>query len=354
MAGTEDDIMSSIATNDGSVGSTTDTGGSGASTDTSSATLTPTTGTDAGTGQAKPTDSQGSGADNAAKPGDQAKPGQAQAPQNKPQARHPGDLVDPVTGQVLAKAGLERRVFHSGQNYERTRLNTEMNSLKQQIETLKQVSNAGTQLGLDPRETAMGATMMAAWKRDPANFLNAMLTEAKKNGINIDGVGQGVDTNAVARLIDERLAPFTNANKQQQANSAAMTRAQEQYSSFMGQYPDAAVHENDLAAILGDDKGATLGEAYAKLKLFAVEHQLDWSKPLGPQVEARVASRNGANAGNPNSPAQQRPMPNGRNGSAIVAPVNRQGNGFAATERTSTKDIVKFAMQQAGMDVSKL
>jgi hypothetical protein len=85
----------------------------------------------------------------------------------------------------------------------------------------------------------------------------------------------------------------------------------------MAKYPEAIVHENEIAQLMGRDKSLTAESALFRLKSWMLENGYDFNKPLGHQINAAPQSvqghnqppqRSGVNNLNNNIP----PLPNGR------------------------------------------
>lgn len=259
--------------------------------------------------------------------------------------RNPGDLVD-QQGRIIARAGAERRIFERAANYIKPIYDAKMRELQTQIDTLQQATN-DQQFGLTPQQGIIGRQMMQAWLKNPTELVRYLLTELKKSGQNIEGVGNGVDTQAIQDMLDERLAPILQDREAAQQQQEIVAGVQQEYDSFIGRYPDARLHEEDIASLLREDDSLSPEVAYFRLQNFALRNGLDWNRPLKPQIEAIIAQR-GRQGGNGNRPL--RGMPTGR-GSATVQGRAAASDGSVAHESTPTRDIVRNAMRQAGFQI---
>lgn len=312
-----------------------DAGGNdgGSTTDTSGTTQGGTGGT---TGQSGTPASQPAGGNQGAQPGGQQQ--QRQTPPTQAPPRNPGDLVD-RRGNVLASAGAERRVFEKAHKYVEAEFKQHVSSLEAQVTALEGANTGWQTLGLTAQEAQTGAQLMAAFKKNPVDVVKYLLTEAQKSGHSIEGVGGSANIDAFASLLDERLGPLTANHEAQVQQQQIRQEVEQEYTSFMGRYPDAVTHEDDIAALLKEDNDLSPEVAYLKLQAFAFRNGLDWTKPLGAQVQARIATAKGGT-----QQPQRTGMPSGRsvNGAAPMA------NGTVAHEATPTRDIVRNAMLAAG------
>ncbi len=272
------------------------------------------------------------GKDGTTKPGD-GKKSTAGAPQ---------DLVDPRTGDVIARAGSERRFYEEAQRARRdlTARDAEVNQLKGRLEGYERANTVATQAGLTPTDMSMAVTLMSAYKKDPIKTLEYMLTEARANGHDVSKLvsGSTIDLSAITKLIDDRLRPITASHENTRAEEEARRNAEVEWSSFTQAFPDAELHEEALARLLQQNEQLTLREAYLTLRTFALERRLDFSKPLAPQLEAGQQVEN--------STTRRGAPPVGRMTRNVVATTGRVSS---PTDRT--EDIVKEAMREAGMNI---
>lgn len=250
-------------------------------------------------------------------------------------ARGPQDLID-AQGNIVARGGPDRRHFETSQKQK-----VEIDRLNAKIGTLEGASTVGTQLGVTPEEAIAGVRIMAAFKNDPSATINYLLTQAKSSGHNVDSVGgANVDSSAIARMIDQKLAPLLNNIETQNQQTAATQQATEQYNDFIGAYPDAKTHENTLAQLIKADQSLTPVAAYFKLKNFYLERSLDWTKPLDVLQKELVPGEKGK----PNTQGVLQPsLPNG------ATPPIATDTSEVADASTSMDDIVDQSMREHGL-----
>jgi hypothetical protein len=274
-----------------------------------------------------------------------------------------GNVIDKTTGNVIAQAGADRKSF------ERmlpiiNNATLEADKYKGMYESATKANTVAASLGLTPEEFSIGGRIMAQWKADPKKALAFMLKEAQNNGVDVSdlgvagggGMSREEIRNAIKEVAEEVVKPFgfiTEERQQQIEHREAMEQANGVIEEFYGSFPDAKVHEESLAKIMGARPNTSLNEAYLILKNHALENKLDWTKDLVPQLQAIHGQVQGtAPKGNGQPANQQRQLPNmtGRTGSPAIVP---QKNGAMGGD-TSSGNIVKEAMRAAGMDVSNV
>jgi len=232
-----------------------------------------------------------------------------------------------------------------------SRLEQENNSYKQQVEAYKAST---TVLGeLPPVEVPRAIRLYSALKTNPIATLKQMLVEAKANGHNIEGIGEGVDTAAINALLDQRLKPFEqNKGSQDQPRPVSETPTVDNDDDlFLQAFPDAQTHLDIMVQMLNKNiEDVRAGKAqrimgnselYFTLKNAAIAQGFDFSKPLQPQIDARKQQGNV-------TPPQQKveekgdptPRLNGR-GDGITEPLISTGG-----VEESFGDIVKRALAQ--------
>lgn len=270
-----------------------------------------------------------------------------------------GNLVDPKTGQIIARAGSERRLFErsSRADSEVTRLTEKLSNAEKNLQTVQYLNGMPGQLRLTSDETKAGLELVAEFKKNPVETAKKVVAMALEAGHNISdilgkSVGDSVDMRAITQLIDSKLAPLTSQRQTEQRTSANQEQAQAAVNKFLDDHEYAEVHIQAIDRLLGSNPGMTPEKAYYEIRMFAVQHDLDFAKPLGPQVEAARAEMQAANGGNGRrEPARgqqaqqrtQRPMPNGSSSNG----QHRQAEEPAFAPASSAwGDIIKQAMQE--------
>jgi len=262
------------------------------------------------------------------------------------------DLVDPISGKVVARGGIERKIYEDGQ-----RASRENNALKQkvqgyenQLRATNEVAQRAAQLGVAPQDQLIAVQLMAEFMRDPVTTLGKLVEEVKSKGYQIpfleQGVSQGMDLNAISRMIDGKLAPLTQ--QQQEAAQMAQHRQQAEadLQNFLSENDDANANLDVLAEMLQAQPGLSLGNAYTKMIRWAHDNGLDWTQPLKPQIADIQQQRQ-----QQHTPTQQpgRPLPNGRSAATGGATrMNGGSSGAPMSENSSWSDIIRSAMEESG------
>lgn len=217
------------------------------------------------------------------------------APQEKQadvKAAKNGDLVD-AKGNVIAKAGVERRHFERAQKMSQVaqQLQQQNEQLREQVVQARYINKLPQALDLNEQEAEAGLKLMASFKKDPVKTVQTILTQARAMGHNIE-VPQGIDMGAVQQMLDQRLAPLIGERQANIEQTLQVQQAQQAAAQFLAEYPDAATHENMIAQVMRAHrevgKPVTVVEAYYKLKTWALENGYDWSTDLVDQREART------------------------------------------------------------------
>lgn len=253
-------------------------------------------------------------------------------------AAGPQDLVD-AKGNVIAAGGKERRFYETAQK-EKLRADTiskELETVQARLAAMESAGSVGTQYNLTPEEVTTGAQIIAAYKQNPVETLQYMLTQAQAAGHNIDGLNAGgsMDMNAVRQMVENAVKPLMTEHQQRQDTQQTNARAQEIYDNFVTRFPDAPLHENSIARLLQSDSSLTPEAAYYKLQAFYAQKGLDWNKSLEVLQQEHNARGN---------VSERTQVPDGGGNNINVANTDR-----AVSLNTSTADIIRQAMAEAGI-----
>ena len=272
----------------------------------------------------------------------------------QPNADNPNtrDLVDPVSGRTVARGGIERRVFEEGQRHarENTQLKTQLQQASQALSSINQVTQEAVRLNVAPADQVTAIRVMADFMRDPVRTLQLLVEEVKSKGYQIpfltEGVSQGMDLNAISRMIDGKLQPITQQHQQTVQQQRIRQESERELNTFLNENTEANENLDVLSEMLQAQPQLTLHGAYTRMIRWAHEQGLDWTQPLRPQI----AARNGGNGQQPThqQPTQQpsRPLP-GRSARGNGAqPVNQEQGGTQFNENASWADIIRSAMQE--------
>ena len=252
----------------------------------------------------------------------------------------PQDLVD-GQGNVIATGGKERRFYETAQREKQRAegLTREVETLQAQLEAINNAGSVGSQYDLSPEEVTTGAQIIAAYKNNPVETIEYMLTQAQASGHNVDAIGQNgnMNLNAVKQMVDSAIQPLVAEQYEREENEAADIRAQEIYDNFNSQYPDSAVHEDSLARLLDQEPNLSPEAAYFKLRSYYMERNLDWTKSLEQLQSEQSSQQASANT--------QQAVPDGN-----VIPNRVTDTAQVADANTSTDDIIRQAMSDAGIN----
>jgi hypothetical protein len=258
------------------------------------------------------------------------------------------DLVDPVTGQVVAQGGIERRIYEQSKRHERdvTTLRRENEQLKAQANGYQQANSLATQLGLSAEAQSTALRVMSDFTKDPVRTIEYLIAEVKGKGYNIpslNGQGQATDLEAFAKLMDSRLAPIMQERQQSQQVQQANVRAKAELDNFLDQAPDARANLDILAEMLNGDQALNLNSAYIRFLTWCSANQLDPTQHVGPQLQARQEQAQTPPA---TQPRQARPVPGNRNmnGNSAI-PV---GSRAVHDENSEWSNIINDSMLEAG------
>lgn len=292
-----------------------------------------------------------------------------------------GNFVDPQTGQVVARAGAERRMFERARRVEGELTNTrsqlqqarhEVQRLSQAIQQQQQqqpqepaIITSARQRGISDNELQVGLDIVAQIKTDPIAGARFVLQSAMAQGYNLeqiigtqDGVpNSALDMGAVRNMINSAVEPLTNAQQQQQQREQQQNDAQQQYNTFVATHEHASVHMDAIATLCKNNPNLSPERAYYEVKMFAAQNGLDFSQPLGPQVAMRSApvtvdQMNQQLQTQQTQQTQQRapmqpnqpPLPT----SGVSSDLNIQTHGTASSD-DDWDSIISQSMQEAGM-----
>lgn len=350
---TEDSILSNIPDfrdeSDADTSATDQTQTSAAPTQTSS--QSPNT-----SAQPTDTDSQGSGTQ---PPTQQAFRRRHDGLLEQPSADNPKvrDLVDPQTGRVVAKGGIERHVFEEGQRHarENVAIKGQLQQLQGFVQSVGEVTREAARLNIKPEDQMIAMRVMSDFLRDPVKTVQYLVEEVKAKGYPIpfleQGISPGMDMAAIGRMIDTKMAPLTQQQRAQQERAQVEQRATAELNTFLGNNPDANENLDVLAEMMQAQPSLTVQDAYTKMIRWAHVNDLDWTQPLKPQIDARRQAPQGQQP-NHQQPTQQqqRPVPGRRSGGAGATPMaNGADTGQQFNENASWADIIRASMQENGV-----
>lgn len=260
-------------------------------------------------------------------------------------------------GEIIAPRGPARRLHEQN-----VRLQRDYDSAQQELQQLRIQAQGNNllngipqQFGLTQQEVASALDWSARIKRgDALGVARDVIAMLAAKGHNIselvgNNVGDAIDMRALKAMIDERLAPLDQQQRERQATTEQEQAAQTAYNNFIRVNEYADVHGDVIVAMM---KTHNVGQqqAYNMVRDFAVRNNLDMSQPLGPQIEAiqQQVEQERQQQQPPNNQQQQpntRPMPNGATRSSGVEQI---APTFADPNDTWA-DIIRTAMGEGSM-----
>jgi hypothetical protein len=265
-------------------------------------------------------------------------------------ANNRGDLVDPNTGVVVARAGNERRFFETARAAQAQLNNTarELDGVQRELNAFREAASLPRELALQPAEVTNALQWFAHWKQNPVEAAQKVLTELRTMGYEVEGMGGAVDMGAIKRLVQEAVSPFKQDRDAATREAQIAAEVDQELNTFYDALPWARNQQQELQNLLQADPTLTLREAALSLRAYAAENRLDLSKPLRDQV---LAARNGEQqkqSQRVNAARTSAPTLTGDNGM-----TTRRANTSASHEQRN-RDIVREAMREAGLNVDNL
>lgn len=246
----------------------------------------------------------------------------------------------------VQKAVMQEAIAHVRQRTQTVfnKLDMDVRKLNEQLNVHKQASADAAKYGLQPHERTTGYRMFAAFKKDPLATIKELMTQAKKQGLNVDmgADANSIDMRAIQGMINEALGPVRGEFEQRQEQQRGRAEAQEMLVNFYAKEPDAQTHEPLINGILQRYPDETLETAWLKVKLHAAQNGLDLSKPL-----------------NMNQRREQQQQGNGNRRPMIQRGVRmQQNNGRDQSEgpqfadpNAKWGDIIKDSMRAEGIEI---
>jgi hypothetical protein len=296
-------------------------------------------------GEATPaTNSTSSGTNGDAKPKQEEKAPVANRPETELDQENYSELVNgkPVRPEVAGRWYHQRNTARQERdmvNAKYTETTQKVTQLEAQVEAYKTATASISALA--PAEIPHAVKVYNSLKTNPVGTLKQMLAEAKANGHNIDGIGEGIDTAAIQRMLDQKLEAFVGKNNQGQPQAPTQAPTVDNDDDlFVQAYPDAKHHMDVYLEMLNKNPRLSNTELYFTAKNWADANGYDYSKPLKPQILART---------NPNQQQPAAPQPktdnvtprlNGK-GETVPEPLLTPGG-----KEESFKEIIAKALKE--------
>lgn len=206
------------------------------------------------------------------------------------------DLVD-KDGNIIAKAGAERRFYEENLRLKRERDNFNTNTLpiiKKNYESMRikvaSYENAMKAMKADdlsPDDVSMGIELIRSWKKSPEETMKFLLTQAKSYGINIQSDNSATDMAAISQMLDQKLQPFIQERENIIRNQQISQRSKQIYNDFVNRYPDAKIHAKELAYLYRKNPNMGLDGVYYQLKNHYLENGYNFNTPLAEIINKK-------------------------------------------------------------------
>jgi hypothetical protein len=211
-----------------------------------------------------------------------------------------GNIVDPNTGKIIAKAGVERRLF---ENAHRARqqvagLTDELQAYKKYVDSERTLAAEIKRVGFTPEEVKEYFETAVAFKTNPVEATRRIVAHVLSMGYNASeivgkDVGDAIDLKAVQRMLDERLKPILEPQQREQEQAKFQNEYNQWLNQFISEHEYADVHLDVIDRLIGEAKAVgeniTAQKAYYRLREFCIQHDLDISRPLASQIHERQA-----------------------------------------------------------------
>lgn len=226
-----------------------------------------------------------------------------------------GNITD-QNGRVIARSGVEARLYQTNrrQQAQLAERDRQIQTMTQQFQGLRSLAEGIRSSGLDTESVSKAINF--AKRVNSGDLLGvtkdvvAMALAAGYNVTDVLGkeVGDNIDMRGVRQMIDERLAPLTQREEALNQRAQADRQVRQAYDRFVAENDFAELHGAEIAKLC-QQRGINPQAAYNQLLQFASVNGLDFSRPLGPQIEELMsAPQRQQQNGNGR---QQKPMPNG-------------------------------------------
>ena len=253
-----------------------------------------------------------------------------------------GNLVDPNTRQIIAKAGVERKLWEKWQ-----RTNTVLQDTAAKLAAYEKREQEATSFhsllkesNLTTEEFGNAINVAIKYKSDPVAAAKMVLEQVLALGHNVTDIlgadaGNAIEMSAVQRMLDKRLAPIIEPLTQKREQEERTREAQAAFDRFLVEHEYADVHLGAIDELIGRNPDLSPQKAYRALLLFANKHKLDFSQPLGPQLNSASAKPTNRQE----QPSNRKPFPNG----SIVEQQPLETDEFSTS--SSWDEIVKRSMR---------
>lgn len=228
------------------------------------------------------------------------KPSEQSANRSK-RTNNPQDLVD-ANGNVIAKAGAERRFYEENARLKQQKadfdnrilpqIKQNYNAMMAKVAAYEETYKAMQASDMTPEDVNLGIELVRQWRKSPEETLKFLLTQAKSYGINIEGHASAIDAAAISQMMDQKLQPFVQEREEAIRQQEVLANARKIHTEFYQRYPDAKIHNKELAFLYKKNPNASLDAVYWQLRNHYAENGYDFNTPLAEIVNKSQTDNN--------------------------------------------------------------
>jgi len=264
-----------------------------------------------------------------------------------------GNLVDARTGEIIARAGSEARIYQRVHKQASDYIRAATGNIQNQMQAERGKLNRAVEIGLGfekelselkgyvsqinayelPKEGLLEAAgLYKQAQTDPVGVLKSLLTRAALSGIDISQLGmdpQGIDPRtmmemvrkemqAAVKPVQEYTTTQQKAQENQQVESQYLRQAETQVNQFFGANREAIPYTHIFHAVLQQPRfqNMSLGEIWDKIQLHLIRNGIDPRQPPSRSQRQRLN-------GTPGGQRPSRSLPSGQG----MAPQGGDGTG---------------------------
>ena len=211
------------------------------------------------------------------------------------------DLVD-ANGNIIAKAGAERRFYEENVKLKQQKadfdnrilpqIKQNYNAMMAKVTAYEETYKAMQASDMTPEDVNLGIELVRQWRKSPEETLKFLLTQAKSYGINIEGHASAIDAAAISQMMDQKLQPFVQEREEAIRQQEVLANARKIHTEFYQRYPDAKIHNKELAFLYKKNPNASLDAVYWQLRNHYAENGYDFNTPLAEIVNKSQTDNN--------------------------------------------------------------
>lgn len=275
----------------------------------------------------------------------------------KPQRDAKGALRD-AKGNVIAETPRERQLAYNlnRTQHAATQYRLRAERVEQQMQQYAAIRDMQRQHNLQPQDVMEAVSFRARFNSDPVSALRDIVgrvlgtTNLTMEQIFGQDAVSAINGTAIQEAIRRAVGPTLNRFEQRDRQEQANVELQQRVADFVAQHPYAGVHGPQIDALVGAHQELSPTAAYYEIRSFAERHGLDFTQPLGPQIEAKRAqngqgARNGQQRGQQQQQQQARPAAPG----GFRPAANVQGDNVQQRSQRNGRD---FGVKEPWKDIA--